>query len=112
MNPNKTAAKKNKHELPAIVRAAWAVDFAIRTKKPASDAIAELKAEIEAIEEDIKNPVAARVRDLLNEQKYTTRQIGEIVEREFGKKTCDGHPAGPHDPMGQTVFCDGSCKNS
>lgn len=22
---------------------------------------------------------------------------------------CEGHPAGPHDPMGQTVYCDGSC---
>ena len=24
---------------------------------------------------------------------------------------CQGHPAGPHDhPMGQTVYCDGSCR--
>lgn len=23
---------------------------------------------------------------------------------------CDGHPAGPFDPMGETVYCDGSCK--
>jgi hypothetical protein len=23
---------------------------------------------------------------------------------------CDGHPAGPHDPMGTTVYCDGSCQ--
>jgi len=22
---------------------------------------------------------------------------------------CQGHPAGPYDPMGQTVYCDGSC---
>lgn len=22
---------------------------------------------------------------------------------------CDGHPAGPSDPMGETVYCDGSC---
>jgi hypothetical protein len=22
---------------------------------------------------------------------------------------CDGHAAGPFDPMGETVFCDGSC---
>lgn len=22
---------------------------------------------------------------------------------------CEGHPAGPFDPMGETVFCDGSC---
>lgn len=24
--------------------------------------------------------------------------------------TCDGHPAGAFDPMGVTVYCDGSCK--
>lgn len=23
---------------------------------------------------------------------------------------CDGHPAGPHDPMGTTLYCDGSCR--
>jgi hypothetical protein len=23
---------------------------------------------------------------------------------------CPGHPAGPHDPMGQTVYCDGTCQ--
>lgn len=23
---------------------------------------------------------------------------------------CNGHPAGPYDPMGQTVYCDGSCR--
>lgn len=23
---------------------------------------------------------------------------------------CDGHPAGPFDPMGETQYCDGSCK--
>lgn len=24
---------------------------------------------------------------------------------------CQGHPAGPFDPMGQEVFCDGSCRH-
>lgn len=23
--------------------------------------------------------------------------------------TCEGHPPGPFEPMGKTVFCDGSC---
>jgi hypothetical protein len=23
---------------------------------------------------------------------------------------CQGHPAGPYDPMGQTVYCDGACR--
>lgn len=22
---------------------------------------------------------------------------------------CEGHPAGPFDPMGETTYCDGSC---
>jgi hypothetical protein len=22
---------------------------------------------------------------------------------------CDGHPSGPYDLMGETVYCDGSC---
>ena len=22
---------------------------------------------------------------------------------------CSGHPAGPYDPIGETVYCDGSC---
>lgn len=25
---------------------------------------------------------------------------------------CRGHPAGPYDPMGVTVYCDGSCRPS
>lgn len=25
-------------------------------------------------------------------------------------KECDGHPAGPGDPMGETVYCDDTCK--
>jgi hypothetical protein len=24
--------------------------------------------------------------------------------------SCEGHPAGPYDPMGETVYCDGSCQ--
>jgi hypothetical protein len=24
---------------------------------------------------------------------------------------CEGHPAGPRDSMGETTYCDGSCKN-
>jgi len=25
-------------------------------------------------------------------------------------KDCKGHPPGPFDPMGETVYCDGSCR--
>lgn len=24
---------------------------------------------------------------------------------------CEGHPAGPFDPMGETVYCDGRCQS-
>jgi hypothetical protein len=23
---------------------------------------------------------------------------------------CEGHPSGPYDPMGLTVYCDGTCR--
>jgi hypothetical protein len=26
------------------------------------------------------------------------------------ERKCEGHPAGPDDPMGETVYCDGSCR--
>lgn len=35
----------------------------------------------------------------------TTKTGRKPVTRE-----CDGHPAGPDDPMGETVYCDGSCR--
>lgn len=25
---------------------------------------------------------------------------------------CNGHPAGPYDPMGKTVYCDGTCNRT
>lgn len=39
-------------------------------------------------------------------------QFGEVCSsclRERGEDECQGHPAGPFDPMGETVYCDGSC---
>lgn len=27
-------------------------------------------------------------------------------------RKCQGHPAGEFDPMGQTVYCNGSCRRS
>lgn len=29
---------------------------------------------------------------------------------DFLKSACQGHPAGPYDPLGQTVYCDGTCR--
>ena len=28
----------------------------------------------------------------------------------MARPECLGHPAGPGDPMGETVYCDGSCR--
>lgn len=36
--------------------------------------------------------------------------IGFAMIRDTGKRECQGHPAGPFDPMGVTVYCDGSCR--
>jgi hypothetical protein len=38
------------------------------------------------------------------EQEITDEEVARLTPAE-----CEGHPAGPHDPMGQTVYCDGSC---
>lgn len=35
--------------------------------------------------------------------------IGRVLTVD-GESACDGHPAGPFDPMGQTVYCDGTCQ--
>lgn len=31
-------------------------------------------------------------------------------DRDDDDDDCQGHPAGPFDPMGETVYCDGSCR--
>jgi hypothetical protein len=31
-------------------------------------------------------------------------------EPDQGDSGCQGHPAGPFDPMGVTVYCDGTCQ--
>jgi hypothetical protein len=31
------------------------------------------------------------------------------AEYEDEEDRCEGHPAGPFDPMGETTYCDGSC---
>lgn len=38
-------------------------------------------------------------------------ETGKVpVEVEVRAIQCEGHPAGPYDPMGQTVYCDGRCR--
>jgi hypothetical protein len=47
---------------------------------------------------------AARPVVFLNQRKNTNMNKEHQAETE-----CEGHPAGPFDPMGRTVYCDGSC---
>lgn len=34
----------------------------------------------------------------------------ELLDADDEEEGCEGHPAGPYDPMGQDVYCDGSCR--
>lgn len=52
-----------------------------------------------------------RYRAFYNQAAADFRQEGcKLFGTSHNEPECDGHPAGPHDPMGQTVYCDGSCK--
>jgi hypothetical protein len=44
-----------------------------------------------------------RIQEELGELLAWIRNEGEPAE-------CEGHEPGPWDPMGQTVYCDGSCR--
>lgn len=57
-------------------------------------------------------------------QRYVAKHegIARVVETSFDEIAgtldalaeeceCQGHPAGPFDPMGQTVYCDGTCRH-
>lgn len=38
----------------------------------------------------------------------TLDRISNALDGDDGE--CEGHPAGPCDPMGETVYCDGTCR--
>lgn len=39
------------------------------------------------------------------------KMVKELVMADNGPMNkCEGHPAGEFDPMGKTVYCDGSCR--
>lgn len=40
----------------------------------------------------------------------TLRVYLDSIESMKKPVECQGHPASPFDPMGQTVYCDGSCR--
>ena len=44
----------------------------------------------------------------VNHTVYAMVRSGELVPQQ--EALCEGHPAGPFDRMGETVFCDGSCR--
>jgi hypothetical protein len=53
----------------------------------------------------------------INQQGYTppnstddTDDSAESDEGDEDDASCQGHPAGPFDPMGVTVYCDGTCQ--
>lgn len=51
-----------------------------------------------------------RGEEMTNETQQTQVPIPALPRRrDPGYGECAGHPAGPFDPMGQTVYCDGSC---
>lgn len=52
-----------------------------------------------------EEPHPERVQAVRDEQ-----AADEEAERVADETECQGHPAGPFDPMGETVFCDGSCR--
>lgn len=41
--------------------------------------------------------------DDFDDAQHAADQLNEEAE-------CEGHPAGPYDPMGETVYCDGTCR--
>lgn len=45
------------------------------------------------------------------EEGPTTEELGDRLAS-VRIEECEGHPAGPFDPMGETVYCDGSCRPS
>jgi hypothetical protein len=49
----------------------------------------------------------------INQQGYNPPDDSEESDHDEGEEGdagCQGHPAGPFDPMGVTVYCDGTCQ--
>lgn len=69
-----------------------------------------------ALQSEIKR--CERIGDLMTARQMRIRnalaKVDAAIESEHeklaGVKECEGHPAGPYDAMGRTVYCDGSCR--
>lgn len=55
---------------------------------------------------------ATQLEGLKREEREYVRVIAAIAicRSALEETACFGHPAGPGDPMGETVYCDGSCR--
>ena len=54
------------------------------------------------------------IRDMFDRviQEENDARRAEAARKLYGPDNeCPGHPAGPSDPMGETVYCDGSCQS-
>ena len=66
---------------------------------------------------EARQPVAASVvaervaQALYHVYGYPTAGQTLSLAEEMGEELCEGHPAGPSDAMGETVYCDGSCQS-
>lgn len=61
---------------------------------------------VDAAEKFSNSAFESAVQDAVRTGKKVT-SVEVVVETE--EDGCEGHPAGPFDPMGETVYCDGSC---
>lgn len=46
---------------------------------------------------------------LMSDEPLASRAAPAACDRDDEASECEGHPAGPFGPMGETVYCDGSC---
>jgi hypothetical protein len=58
--------------------------------------------------------VLSTAQTAINQQGYNPPDDADVSDRNDegndGDEGCQGHPAGPFDPMGVTVYCDGTCR--
>ena len=54
--------------------------------------------------------LSAATRELLLTGFHSDCWSKMIAATEDDDDGCEGHPAGPMDPMGETVYCDGRCR--
>ena len=128
MNTKPQVVKKNKHELPAIVRVAWAVDFETRNPEKidtakACLAIERMQAEMDRLRMMVNDTAAmASIRANHPEECqcstcWSDERIAALrghnpddaADAVHAQLECLGHET-TEGPIGQTVYCDGTCR--